>query len=130
VGDLRGDVPVALPIYLLLSFVIVGFEGSGHYVEAAVVTVVTVVVLVYGMALPSLGQKRVVEQWAAGHEIDRSRAMDATYAWAGGRLPERSSSPLFMPLCSRSLSVRSPGRQDGGSSSTGSWASASELALC
>ena len=75
---------VALPIYLLLSFVIVGFEGSGHYVEAAVVTVVTVVVLVYGMALPSLGQKRVVEQWAAGHEIDRSRAMDATYAWARG----------------------------------------------
>ena len=75
---------VALPIYLVLSLVIVGFEGSRHYVEAAAVTVVTVVVLVYGMALPGLGQSRVVEQWAAGRGIDRARAMDATYAWARG----------------------------------------------
>jgi len=75
---------VALPLYLVLSFVIVGFEGSRHYVEAAAVTVVTVVVLVYSMALPGLGQRRVVEQWAAGHGIDRARAMDATYAWARG----------------------------------------------
>jgi hypothetical protein len=31
--------PVALPIYLVLSFVVVAFEKSGHYVEAAAVTV-------------------------------------------------------------------------------------------
>jgi adenylate cyclase len=65
---------VALPIYLLLSFVVVGSEGSGQYVEAAAVTVVSVVVLVYGMTLPSLGQRRVVELWA------RAVVVTAVYA--------------------------------------------------
>ncbi|MGV0813291.1 adenylate/guanylate cyclase domain-containing protein [Mycolicibacterium boenickei] len=78
--------PIALPIYFLLSFVILGFEGANHYVEASVIAVVTSIVLVYGMALPSLGQKRIVEQWAAGHGIDQATALDATYAWARGSI--------------------------------------------
>jgi adenylate cyclase len=73
-----------LQTYLVLSFVIVAFEGGGHYVEAAVVTVVAVLVLVYVLFLPGLGEKRLVEQWAAGHEVDRATALDATYTWARG----------------------------------------------
>ena len=73
-----------LPIYLLLSFVVVAFEESGRYVEAAAVTVVAVLVLVYVMVLPGLGRLRLVEQWAAGDEVDRARALDATYTWARG----------------------------------------------
>jgi class 3 adenylate cyclase len=34
------------------------------------------------MVLPGLGGNRLAEQWAAGHEVDRARALDATYAWA------------------------------------------------
>ena len=36
---------VLLPIYLVPSFVVVAFEESGRYVEAAAVTVVAVLVL-------------------------------------------------------------------------------------
>jgi class 3 adenylate cyclase len=73
-----------LQTYLVLSFVIVAFEGGGHYVEVAVVTVVAVLVVVYVLFLPGLGEKRLVEQWAAGHEVDRATALEATYTWARG----------------------------------------------
>ncbi len=39
--------PVVLPFYLLLSFVVVAFEGSDRYVEAAAVTIVAALVLAY-----------------------------------------------------------------------------------
>ena len=76
--------PVLLPIYLVASFVVVAFEESGQYVGAAAVTVVAVPVLGYVMVLPGLGRSRLVEQWAAGREVDRASALDATYAWARG----------------------------------------------
>ena len=75
---------VLLPIYLLLSFVVVAFEGSGGYVEAAAVTVVAMLVLAYVLVLPGVGRLRLVEQWAAGHDVDRASALDATYTWARG----------------------------------------------
>jgi class 3 adenylate cyclase len=73
-----------LPIYLVPSFVVVASEDSGHYVEAAAVTVVALLVLAYVMILPGLGGIRTVEQWAAGREGDRAKALDATYSWARG----------------------------------------------
>jgi adenylate cyclase len=77
-------IPVWLPIYLLPSFLVVASEESGRYVEAAAVTVITVLVLVYVVVLPGLAHRRVVERWAAGHEVDRAIALDSTYAWARG----------------------------------------------
>jgi adenylate cyclase len=71
-----------LPVYLVFSFLIVAFERSDRYVEAAAVTVGTVLVMVYVTNLPGLGGSRLVERWAAGREVDRARALDATYAWA------------------------------------------------
>ena len=62
----------ALPVYLVLSFVIVAFEKSDHYVEAAAVTVVAVLVMVCVWFFPATA-RRLVEQWAAGHEVDRAR---------------------------------------------------------
>jgi hypothetical protein len=73
-----------LPIYLVLSFAIVAFEESGHYVEVGAITAVAVLVLVYGLVLPGLGRQRLAERWAAGQEVDRARALEATYAWARG----------------------------------------------
>ena len=75
---------VLLPIYLFSSFVVVAFEESDRYVEAAAVTVVAVLVLVYVVVLPGVGAIRLVERWAAGHEVDRATALDATYTWARG----------------------------------------------
>ncbi|MDT5259811.1 MAG: adenylate cyclase [Mycobacterium sp.] len=71
-----------LSVYLALSFLIVAFERSDRYVEAAAVTLSTVLVMVYVANLPGLGGSRLVERWAVGREVDRARALDATYAWS------------------------------------------------
>jgi adenylate cyclase len=73
---------VVLPIYLFLSFCLVAFEESSHYVEAAVLTFGAVLVIVYAMILPGLGASRLAEQWAAGREVDQMRALEATYTWS------------------------------------------------
>jgi len=65
-----------------MSFIVVAFEESGHYVEVAAVTAVAVPVLAYVIILPGLGRIRVADQRAAGHEVDRGRALDVTYTWA------------------------------------------------
>ena len=72
----------SLPVYLVLSFLIVAFERSDRYVEAGAVTGGTALVMVYVTNLPGLGASRLVERWAAGRAVDRARALDATYAWA------------------------------------------------
>jgi adenylate cyclase len=74
---------VSLPIYFVfLSLPIVAFEGSGRYVEAAVITVAAVLVLVWILVVPGLGMFfRPVEQWAAGHAVDRATALEATYSY-------------------------------------------------
>ena len=71
-----------LAVYLFPSFVVVAFEESGHYVEAAAVTVFAVALLLYVMGLPGLGPIRLAERWAAGHEVDRAAALEGTYTWA------------------------------------------------
>jgi hypothetical protein len=118
---------VILPIYLVSSFVIVAFEESDRYVDAAAVTVVAVLVLQYTVSLPGLGGIRFAERWAAGHEVDRAQALDATYGWARRGVSERWWAPLFGPPLWRSLSVRSPGRVGRGGASTRSWAPQHEL---
>ena len=67
---------------LLLAFLIVAFEDSDRYVEAAAVTVVAALAQVYVMVLPGMGSTHLPEQWAAGHEVDRAAALEATYTWA------------------------------------------------
>ncbi len=76
--------PILPSIYLIPSFGVVALEKSGHYVEAAAVTVVAVLVCGYVMALPGRRLFRLVEQWAAGHEVERASALEATYTWARG----------------------------------------------
>jgi adenylate cyclase len=78
------SVPSSLPVYLFWALLIVAVEKSGDYVEAAAVAVVAVPVVAYVIQLPGLGPVRVVEQWAAGHEVDRAGALEATYAWTRG----------------------------------------------
>ncbi len=74
--------PIAFPVYLILSFVIVAFEKSNRYTESAGVAVVAALVLVYALVLPGLGAWRLVERWAAGQEVDRASALEATYVWS------------------------------------------------
>jgi HAMP domain-containing protein len=76
------DFAVVLPSYFVVSFVVVAFENSDRYVEAAAVTVVVVLAQCY--LFLSAGRRRLglTEQWAAGHEVDRAKALEATCTWA------------------------------------------------
>ncbi|ORV14690.1 adenylate/guanylate cyclase domain-containing protein [Mycobacterium celatum] len=74
--------PLSLPVFLLWSFIIVAFERSGHYGEAAVFTVVAVVVRAYVLVLPGMKGMRLVEQWATGCAVDPTTVLGATYAYA------------------------------------------------
>jgi adenylate cyclase len=78
------DFAVVLPSYFVVSFVVVAFEDSDRYVEAAAVTVVVVLAQCYLFLPPSLGGIRVAEQWAAGREVDRATALEYTYISARG----------------------------------------------
>ena len=73
---------VALPIYLFLSFAIVAFEHSSHYLAAAAATGVAVLLFAYALVLPGLGAPRLAERWAAGEAVDPARALEATYTWS------------------------------------------------
>ncbi len=76
---------VVLPTYLLASFLVVAFERSGHYVEAAVASTVATLAICYYAFLPPRGRRfGLVEQWVAGREVDRTKALDATYTYARG----------------------------------------------
>src|SRR5579884_1398426 len=76
--------PLVLPIYLMLPFVVVAYEKSGNYIEAAAISVVVVLLVTYVVLLPGLGGIRFAERWAAGDEVDRASALEATYIWARG----------------------------------------------
>jgi adenylate cyclase len=79
--------PLSLPIYLFWSLLIVAVEKSGHYVQAAAVTVVAALVLHCFAALADHRRFRPAEQWAAGHEVDRATALEATYTFTRRAVP-------------------------------------------
>ncbi|MDT5065969.1 MAG: adenylate cyclase [Mycobacterium sp.] len=71
-----------LPVWLGSALLVVAFEESDRYIDAAAVTVAVVVVMVYVSILPGGRPARLVELWAAGRDIERARALEATYTWA------------------------------------------------
>jgi adenylate cyclase len=71
-----------LAAYLLWSFVVVAFEKSSHYVEAAVVTGVAVLVMSFVVFLPGSRRFRLVQRLAAGDEVDCEAALEDTYTWS------------------------------------------------
>jgi len=80
--------------YLALSVLIVVFEKSHRFVEATVVTGAFMVVLAYVLVLPGSRGLRLAQRWAAGHEVDRVRALKDTYTWTRA---VRTRSLVFQP---------------------------------
>jgi hypothetical protein len=79
--------PFSLPIYLFWSLLIVAVEKSGHYLQAAAVTVGAAPVLHCVGALTNRRLFRPAQQWAAGHEVDRATALEATYTFTRRAVP-------------------------------------------
>jgi class 3 adenylate cyclase len=71
-----------LSAYLAFSLIIVAFEGSDRYVEAAVVLAVAMLVRVYVLVLPGSKWLRLIEKWAAGQQVDPLEALTATFTFA------------------------------------------------
>lgn len=74
--------PIALMAYLTVSMFIVAFERSDRYLEAAVIAMVVVLLRVYLLVLPHSDPMRLIGRWAAGHEVDRMKVLDASYTFA------------------------------------------------
>ncbi|OBF63356.1 cyclase [Mycobacterium sp. 852002-51971_SCH5477799-a] len=89
-------VATLLPIYLVLAMIVVAFERSNHYVAAALITVGLVLVMVYAMILPGLGRSRLIDQWAAGHEPDRVKVLNAAYSWTRAAAPRAVSANVIV----------------------------------
>jgi hypothetical protein len=82
-----------LPTYLVWSFLVVAYEKSSHYVEAAVVTGVAVVALAYVVPLPGLSLDPLMDcrhVGSAGCDLD-------FWWWAAGI---RWSAQLFLSVIS------------------------------
>jgi class 3 adenylate cyclase len=79
---------MSLATYLVSSFLVVAFEGSGRYVEAAAVTVIAVLAPPLWVFVTG-GRRglRRAEQWAAGQEVDRAAALEDTYIYARWTVP-------------------------------------------
>jgi hypothetical protein len=93
--------PAVLPNFLFTSFLVVAFERPGHYNQAAVSTVVAALVICYYAFLTS-GRRRfgLVEQWAAGQEVDRRKPSRPPIRTLERRLPEVWQETLWVgPRC-------------------------------
>ncbi|WP_068280005.1 adenylate/guanylate cyclase domain-containing protein [Aldersonia kunmingensis] len=73
-----------LPFWLLGAGLVVAFEESDRYLEAAAVAVVGALLLAYYSVLPGASPQRLVDRWAAGEDVDESTALEASYAWTRG----------------------------------------------
>src|SRR6185312_10072472 len=89
----------SMPIYVVPAFLVVAFEGSEQYLEAAAVAVIAELAVVYTMVLPTFGGLRLAEQWAAGENVDRASALEATYGYArGARIRAVAGNAAFFAL--------------------------------
>ena len=97
------SLPSVLLAYLSSAIAIVAVEDSEHYVEAVVVSVIAAPVLVYVVVLPGMPRgARLMEQWAAGREIDRQTALEDTYTLARSAVVR---GVVFNAVCCTVLSV-------------------------
>ena len=93
---------VLLPIYLFLSFVVLAFEGSGRYLEAAVLTIAAVMLQSSGIALAGNRGLRLAQAWSRGESVDPAQALAATYGFTRAAVVR---SPVLGAVVTSSLLV-------------------------
>lgn len=70
-----------LSVHLAYPLIIVAFERSDRYVQAAVITCVAMLVRTYLLVLPGSKRLRLIEKWAAGRDVDPMEALRGTYVY-------------------------------------------------
>lgn len=81
------SVPLLLSIFIIAAFLVVAFEHSDRYIAAAVVTVITVLVLQGLSILPGCSLIRSAERWASGDNANRAEALADTYTYSRRTFP-------------------------------------------
>src|SRR6478752_1133209 len=71
----------ALPVFLVWAWIVLALENSSRYAGAAIVTVAVVLIMIAGNVFPYGRRFRGAEQWAAGDQVDRAKALEDTYVW-------------------------------------------------
>jgi class 3 adenylate cyclase len=71
-------------VFLIWSWIVLAFEQSSHYAEASFLAVAAALVMVLASVFPGRRRMRLAQQWAAGREVDRVKALEDTYAWVRG----------------------------------------------
>ena len=71
----------SLPVYLIWAWIVLAVERSSRYGAAFVVAVLVALGMSLVNSLSGRHFFRRAEQWAAGREVDRSKALEETYAW-------------------------------------------------
>lgn len=73
--------PPGLFVFASYAMVIVAFERSDHFLDALIVTAIVMVVRVLLIVLPGSRELRLIEDWAAGHEVDAATAVEGTFTY-------------------------------------------------
>jgi class 3 adenylate cyclase len=71
----------ALPVYLAWGYIVLACEKSTRYGLVSAVAVIVVLVMTAAGTFPGRWRFRGVEQWVAGHRVDRAEALEDTYIW-------------------------------------------------
>ena len=74
--------PAGMSCYLAFPLIIVAFQRSDRYGDAAIIASVAMLVRVYLMVLPGSKPLRLIEKWAAGRQVDPGEALRGTFAYA------------------------------------------------
>jgi class 3 adenylate cyclase len=77
---------VLVPIWETTALVVVEYEESNRFLEAAAVAASISLIAVYILAQPGGRVWRPLERWAAGDQVDEHEALESTYTWARGTL--------------------------------------------
>src|ERR1700757_852965 len=78
---LIGAFASALPVFLAWSWIVLAFEKSSQYAEASFWAVAVTLMMAFLSVFPGSRRMRLAQQWAAGREVDRVKALKDTYVW-------------------------------------------------
>lgn len=73
--------PPGFFVFVSYSLIVVAFERSDRFIDAAIVTAVAMLVRVVVLVLPGSKDLRLLQKWAAGHEVDSMAALQVTFAY-------------------------------------------------
>jgi len=77
---------VLVPIWETTALVVVEYEESNRFLEAAAVAAAISLIAVYALAQPGGRVWRPLQRWAAGDQVDEHEALESTYTWARSTL--------------------------------------------